>query len=89
MNMIQKPGSIIPTTYNEISRSQENQNTGARFSDVLDGRLREQATQKIMDSMGGLGGPGTIPGAFIPPSTAAMENTMFAYAGSGEMSARS
>jgi hypothetical protein len=87
MSRIDGTSSVNSTAaYNEVNNSHVSQNSGINFSDVLSGTLREQATQAVMASMGGTGGPGALPGVYMPSAMAGMENTLVAVAEQGEMS---
>jgi len=62
MNTINKPGGVNPFSYNELGRSQVSSNTGASFSDVLTGALKDRSSQAIIDSISGSSGLGNLSG---------------------------
>ena len=80
------PIGVNPTAYDYINAAQAGQSSGSEISNVLNGAIEEQIRQSLMPNMGGLGGPGAIPGVYMPSSTAGMENALLATAENGEMS---
>jgi len=56
MSNIIDPVGSVSTTYDGVTPSQSNQNSGSGFSDIFNEALNEQIRQSLLTNMPGFGG---------------------------------